>query len=269
MKTKIKFYIFFIILSIFSILVDLIFPLSFFKEKSLKILLPITSFSQITSLNLKNFWIQLLETQKIYQENRILKEENNELKGNKSLIESLKEENDLLRQQALVNNEKKISNVLASVIGREESNSRGIIILNKGENDGITEKMPVIIDNRLIGVVIEVFESSCRVKLINSSDSKIPVKILGDESNGSLSFLEGSFGLKMSLNKVDQDAKIITGDLVITSGQGGTLPGNMLVGEIIEVSQKVETMIYQEAKVEPVVRFEDIDKVFIFLKTEF
>ncbi|OGB75890.1 hypothetical protein A2476_04645 [candidate division CPR3 bacterium RIFOXYC2_FULL_35_7] len=73
----------------------------------------------------------------------------------------------------------------------------------------------------------------------------------------------------MNVTKLDQDAVVEKGDFVITSGQGGTFPQNLLIGEVTEVVSKVETMLYQEAKVKPVVDFSNLQTVFVLLKTEF
>ena len=185
------------------------------------------------------------------------------------MIQDLEEENQLLKESLKVRSDIDYNKVLAKVIGREESNTLGYIIINKGADDQLEVGMPIILDNRLLGKIEEVFTFYSRVRLINSSNSSIPSKVLGDTSNKSLSFLEGGFGLTMNLTKLDQDAVVNKGDLVITSGQGGTFPQNLLLGEITEVVSKVETMLYQEAKVKTVVDFSNLQTVFVLLKKEF
>ncbi|KKP69478.1 rod shape-determining protein MreC [candidate division CPR3 bacterium GWF2_35_18] len=265
----IKSFLSFILLSLGIIFIDILFSLNFIKEKSIQFIYPITYASQNLSNEIKDFVEQLTETKKIYKEYVSLSEQNSQLKAQESLLQDLETENKLLKESLKVKSDIDYDKVLAKVIGREESNTLGYIIINKGSKDDVKVGMPVVLDNRLLGKVEEVFTSYSRVRLINSSNSNIPTKILGDLSNKSLSFLVGGYGLTMNVTKLDQDAVVEKGDFVITSGQGGTFPQNLLIGEVTEVVSKVETMLYQEAKVKPVVDFSNLQTVFVLLKTEF
>lgn len=219
--------------------------------------------SQQTSEEVSNFLNQFVEINRLYQDYARLTEENNRLKANESLIQSLENENTILRESLKVRADLETEKLMAKVVGREENNTLGYLMIDQGNDEGVRINMPVVIDNRLIGKVDEVYNSHARVRLISSSNSEIPVKILGDEKNETLCFLIGEFGLNMALFKLDQDAVVKEGDLVVTSGQGGTFPSGLLVGEVTQTIKKVETMLYQEAKVKPVVDFNKLQSVVI------
>lgn len=259
----------FILISIALIFLDILFPLTFIKEQGSLILTPMTFYIKDVSYNTKEFLKQFSNTQQVYHENMELKEENNSLKAEQALVEKLESENLFLKDQLKIESVSEYSKLNAAVIGKDSTNGWGTITVNRGSRDRVLEGMPVIIDNRLVGVIDDVYFSSSRVKLINSGNSSIPVKVLGDTDNSTLSFLEGDFGLQMKLVRVDQDAVIKQKDLIVTSGQGGTLPSNLLAGEVVEVFSQVETMLYQEGKISPLVNFEELKAVIIILEVEF
>ncbi len=61
---------------------------------------------------------------------------------------------------------------------------------------------------------------------------------------------------------VPQDAVLKAGDVILTSGLGGTYPANILVGQVISV-RKLETELFQSASVQPSVNFTDLRMVLV------
>ncbi len=61
---------------------------------------------------------------------------------------------------------------------------------------------------------------------------------------------------------IPQDADLAVGDLVITSGLGGTFPKNLVIGQIVEVRKRDYDM-FQEAVVRPTVNFDQLEVVLV------
>ena len=265
----VKYFFIYGLISILIVLLDILFPLTFIKETGVRLILPLSFATQSTVSSLNSFFDEFIHTKQIFREYSRLKEENSDLKAQIIRLQGVEQENELLRESLDVGQNRDISKVIARVIGREENNLFGYIIINIGSADQIAPGMPVIVGERLLGRVDEVYNNTSRVELLSSSTSSIPVKIWNDSTNKTISILEGGFGLKLKLTKIDQDAVINKGDLVITSGEGGTYPANLLVGTVSEVEKKVETMLYQEAKVDSLVDASLIEEVIVLKQTHY
>jgi rod shape-determining protein MreC len=74
--------------------------------------------------------------------------------------------------------------------------------------------------------------------------------------------LEGSVTGELSLNMISQDAVIQTGDVVLTSGLGGTYPPNLLVGQVVSI-RKLQSELFQQAAIQPNVDFTRLQFVLV------
>jgi len=129
--------------------------------------------------------------------------------------------------------------------------------------------MPLVSENNLIGVVVEVNQRNSVVEVITSPQSSIPAAVFKVNSTEKiLGISEGEFGVRLQLKQIPQDAKINKGDLVVTSGKGGSLPQGLILGEITEVSQ-AQNEVYQQAKVSPLLSWEKLEKGLVILETQF
>jgi len=61
---------------------------------------------------------------------------------------------------------------------------------------------------------------------------------------------------------VPQDVTLTVGDLVLTSGIGGTYPADILVGQVLS-ARKVLTDIFQTAAVQSAVDFSNLQAVLV------
>jgi rod shape-determining protein MreC len=61
---------------------------------------------------------------------------------------------------------------------------------------------------------------------------------------------------------ISQEAQLRPGQIILTSGLGGTYPGNVLVGQVSSV-RKLETALFQSASVQPAVDFADLRAVLV------
>jgi rod shape-determining protein MreC len=61
---------------------------------------------------------------------------------------------------------------------------------------------------------------------------------------------------------VTQQAQLHPGEIILTSGLGGTYPSNLLVGQVASV-RKMETALFQSAAVQPAVDFTELRAVLV------
>jgi rod shape-determining protein MreC len=147
----------------------------------------------------------------------------------------------------------------ASVIGRDPSPFLRYVIINVGSNEGILPGMPVVTDKGLVGRVDAVIAEAARVQLVTDAASAVDVRL---QASNTEAMLEGSVTGELSLNMISQDAVIQAGDVVLTSGLGGTYPPNLLVGQVVSI-RKLQSELFQQAAIQPNVDFTQLQFVLV------
>ena len=211
-----------------------------------------------------------LNFSKIKQENEELTKENIELQNKLLEYDTLKEENDRLREVLNFKNSKdNYSYVGTNIIGYSgESFSNGYII-DKGESDGILKGMVVISDKGLVGQVTSTGSNWAIVEsLLNEN---IAVSVMVNSTRETTGILEGYVTRSNSgLTKVTNlplDSEIKEGDVIVTSGLGQIYPKEIRIGEVISVeSDEIKSM--KTAIVKPYVDFDKLEDLFTIIPNE-
>jgi rod shape-determining protein MreC len=149
----------------------------------------------------------------------------------------------------------------AAVVGRDPSPFLHYVIINRGSNDGIRRGMPVVTNQGLVGRVDAVIGGAARVQLITDPASLVSVTL---QNSGTDAVLRGSVSGELTLDMLSQDAKVQSGDVVLTSGLGGEYPADLLVGQVSNVSKR-ESDLFQQATVQPVVDFSRLEIVLVIV----
>jgi rod shape-determining protein MreC len=147
----------------------------------------------------------------------------------------------------------------SAVIGHDPSPFLHYVIIDAGSADGIRRGMPVVTEKGLVGRVDAVIGEAARVQLITDPNSAVAVKLRNAKTE---SVLAGSISGGLSLQMLAQDANVQPADLVFTSGLGGGYPPDLLVGQVQTV-HKLESDLFQDASVQPVVDFSDLGIVLV------
>jgi len=147
----------------------------------------------------------------------------------------------------------------AAVIGRDPSPFLSYVIINIGSNQGVLPGMPVVTDKGLVGRVDAIIAEAARVQLITDSASAVDVRL---QSSKTEAMLIGSLTGDISLDMISQDATVTVGDVVLTSGLGGSYPPNLLVGQVVSV-RKLDYELFQQAAIQPNVDFNRLGFVLV------
>ena len=147
----------------------------------------------------------------------------------------------------------------ANVIGQDTSSFLQYIIINIGTTGGVQRDMPVVTNAGLVGIINEATPRASKVLLLNSGQMAVNVKVQNSRADG---VLFGQASKDMRLRYIALDATIQSGDLIFTSGLGGSLPANIPVGEIASVRSRAYD-VFQEAEVLPLVDLDDIEIVMV------
>lgn len=207
-----------------------------------------------------DFFETVFEIKNLKKEADSLKLKNQELLAKITILEELKNENEILRQALNINLAKEFSLSLAQVIGKDIS--QDFILINKGSKDGISENFPVISQQKiLLGKISEVYKDYAKVMLISNKESSFDGKIIEKETLGQV-LGKGSF--KVLFDLISPEQEITEGDLVETSALGGTFPKGLLVGQITEVKRSDVQPFYQ-AEISPFFDLGKLEMVFVVL----
>jgi rod shape-determining protein MreC len=147
----------------------------------------------------------------------------------------------------------------ATVIGRDPSPFLRYIIIDKGSNQGLRRGMPVVTDQGLVGRVDAVIGSAARVQLITDPTSAVNVRL--DKADRE-AVLTGTLSGDLALDLLPQDVSLQLGDVVLTSGLGGSYPPDLIIGQVVTVRRR-DSDLFQQAFIQPVVDFAQLKIVLV------
>ncbi len=249
---------------IIFVLAIIFFGLNFFGGNELKNLF----YNQSLGLQ-KFFWQKGSELSFNAQDqqalNKNLISENQKLLSNLADLDSLKKENEILREALGIGLVNDYGLIMGEVTAKNNFSFKGIsyidsILINKGTRDGVKKGFPVILQNKiLLGKIVDVYPNFSRAILISSLESIIDVQIQ-DSSNFALA--KGQGNQKIILDMFPKDQELELGKLVITSALGGVYPSGMVVGTIGAVNS-VDSEPFKKAEIISAYNLNNINKVFI------
>lgn len=200
----------------------------------------------------------------VYQENQKLKNEIQEINSKDFHAGEIWAENQRLK--GLLNYKQdnpKLNLATAKVIGVAPGRTHTEIIINRGQNQGIRENMPVVAADGLVGTVSMVYDNSAKVSLLSHMESAVGgiVQRAGSRTVGIVSgeIIEDQY---LKFTKLQRDADIKEGDIIITSGLGGLYPKGMLIGEVVKVLNE-DAGLLKYAVVKTKVDFSNLEEVMI------
>jgi rod shape-determining protein MreC len=196
-----------------------------------------------------------------HRENTVLRNRLKEMEKKLSHLMEVELENQRLRQLLDFKSRLAMNTVPASVIGEDSSGWFRIILIDKGKSSGIRTRMAVIVEDGIVGHVLESSAHTSKVLLITDRNSAIDTRIQRTRSRG---ILEGNSNGGCVLKYLHQADRLKPGDLVISSGLGGVYPGGLPVGTVSSV-RKSENGLFQVAEVTPYVDFSKLQEVLVIL----
>jgi len=146
-----------------------------------------------------------------------------------------------------------------SVIGLDPSPFVRSISIGAGSDRGLAYGMPVVSETGLVGRIVEVNASSARVQLITDPQSAVNVRLQDSRAEGLVVAQPNS---ELQVDLISHEAQVSPGELVLTSGLGGVFPADLPVGHILSVRTR-DFELFQQAVLEPVVDFENLEIVLI------
>ena len=119
--------------------------------------------------------------------------------------------------------------VSAQVIADTSSQFRHSVLVNVGSENGVEDGWPAMDGSGLAGRLSGVGRKTARVVLLADSSSRVPVKILENSSRG----IAVGDGTLLPQLRFASAASVSPGSRVVTSGNGGVFPPDLLLGEVV------------------------------------
>ncbi len=137
------------------------------------------------------------------------------------------------------------------------------LTLNRGTAHGVETGMPVVTEVGLVGVVVETGINHCRVSTILDPSVSVGTVTTRASENG---LTEGDYAHVHDghaiLRYLAEEADVLEGDTVLTSGRGSVYPYGIPIGRVIDVSANAFSRT-TEAVIEPFADFSDLRQVVI------
>ncbi|MBC7246944.1 MAG: rod shape-determining protein MreC [Actinobacteria bacterium] len=195
-----------------------------------------------------------------------LKEEVKDLEEKVHELEETKRENEMLREMISVKEANpELEFLVVDVIGANPDAWEQTILIGAGYSDGLKEYMAVLSeDGSLVGRIILCTSQSSVVQLITDEESAVGAKL---QRNSEMGVLRGEGGGKVHLELLNQDADVRTGDMVVSSGLGGTCPAGIPIGVITEIGEK-QADLSVGIIIQPRANMTRLDKVMVVMSPQ-
>jgi rod shape-determining protein MreC len=150
-------------------------------------------------------------------------------------LDIIEKENDRLRKllSAIPKTTERL--LVSEIINVDVDPYRQLIILNKGSNNEAYQGQPIIDAQGIMGQIIHVGPLSSTAMLITDASHAIPVQV-NRTGLRSIAFGSGKID-QLNLRHLPHSVDIKVGDLLITSGLGGTFPPNFPVAIVSKVER--------------------------------
>ena len=171
-----------------------------------------------------------LSSSELVKENQKLKE--NQLINDARLLKLAALEKENIRLRLLLENSFQLGEqvLVAELLSVKLDPYEHTVMVNKGTRFGIHVRQPVLDANGIVGQVIRVLPNTSEVMLITDPDHAIPVEV---NRNGlrTVAFGTGQSN-RLHLPFLANNADIVPGDLLVTSGIGGVFPAGYPVAVV-------------------------------------
>lgn len=158
---------------------------------------------------------------------------------------------------------KNAEKVAARVIGRNPNGSCDVLVLDKGEDDGIKKDMNVMALGGLVGIVTETGKNWSKVRTIIADDSAVSGRFQRTSDNclvlGNMKRIDDGY---IDVDMISLNAQVYDNYEVVTSYIGEKYLPGLLIGYVSNIRTDPSEM-NKRAYLSPVVDFEHLEAVLI------
>jgi rod shape-determining protein MreC len=168
---------------------------------------------------------------RIHEQNQELRRELQQMRAWREAALQLEQRNAQLLDLTQVRLDPQLTHVTGVVLADAGSPFRKSVLLNVGARDGIVDGWAVMDGLGLAGRIAGVGQRTSRVILLTDSNSRAPVIV---QPSGQRAIVSGDNGPAPVLEFLESPEEIRPGDRVVSAGDGGVFPAGLLVGEVVQ-----------------------------------
>lgn len=205
-------------------------------------------------------WSTYREWKDLFVQNRVLREEVEQLRVESLQARETQAENARLRRLLALKERLPLETLAGEVIAKEWDGWVRSLTVNRGRHDGIQRLTPVIVPDGLVGRVVIARTRTAVIQLLNDSSSAVGAV---DQETRTPGMVEGEPGGGLRFKFLAREAGgVRVGDLVVTSGLGGLFPKGLPVGRVSQVEAQ-SSALFQFARIVPAVDFARVEEVLL------
>ena len=218
-----------------------------------------------TSLNgASGWWDRHMHLVNVEEENQRLRRELARANEERARLLGVMQENARLR--ALVGFEEthpQFQLVPAKVIARDANEFFRVLSIRLDIGSArVRAEMPVVSSTGLVGQIETVDGRYAQVLLTVDKRSSIDIVAQRNRTRGILTGEGNAHDYLARIGYLLRRDEVRVGDTLVTSGMGGMMPADLVVGTVSEVNERSYGM-YQDVRVEPAVDFSRLEEVFV------
>jgi len=214
----------------------------------------------------------IAEIDRLRVDNAALLAENERLRNENSRTEGTVRENELLTGLLQLKAGFEHRTIAATVIARESSEFRRLVVLDRGTDDGIAVgDVAIVAGGALAGRVTEVGQDSAKVILLTDGEFKVIGQLSTSAATGEVIGQLGAGVLVM--RQIDSSETVTIGDEVVTAGieLGGGVrspyPKGLLLGQVVDVRRDANDVV-QTAYLQPAADLDRLEFVLVITSYE-
>jgi rod shape-determining protein MreC len=203
----------------------------------------------------------------VKKENETLRRKNSELEEKALHFDTLKSENDRLRELLDFKTRNSYYDfAVCHIMGRPDNGELSGYIIDKGTKDGISKGMVVVSADGLVGQVTSTASNWSIVQTL--ADENIAVGAMVEntkENNGVVKgYKDSNKNLLAKIYYLPLNSAIKEGDVITTSGDGFLYPNGIRIGKVIKVEED-RGKVMKNAVIQPYVDFNKLEEVSIII----
>lgn len=201
-----------------------------------------------------------------YAELQQLRAENDALRGALTAHREMIAENERLRGLLQFEATYPQYQVLAArVITRDDGGWTQSAVIDRGQAEGLTKYMAVMLPQGVVGFVSDVYPHSARIQFILDPRTAVGGIVQRPQSRvAALVSGNGNDVAHPEMIDIVKEGDIVVGDAVVTSGYGGLYPKGLLIGTVKEIVPDPSGVV-KRAVLTPAVDFTKLEEVLVIL----
>jgi rod shape-determining protein MreC len=168
--------------------------------------------------------------QRVYEQNAELRRELQRMQGWREAALQLEQRNARLLALNNVRLSPRLTFVTGEIMADAGSPFRRSAMVNVGAEDGVVDGSAVMDGLGLVGRIAGVGQRSARVILLGDGSMRVPATLRPSEQRAMVS---GENGPAPVLDFVDSPDEVRPGDQVVSSGEGGLYPPDIVIGRVV------------------------------------